>query len=35
MQDHIACKTIQGLNFPVAAIFDEQEKMQVVKSWLR
>lgn len=34
-QDQIECKVIAGLTFPVAAIFDEQVKMQVVKDWLK
>ncbi len=34
-QDHIECKVVAGLTFPVAAIFDEQVKMQVVKDWLK
>ncbi len=33
--DQIECKAIKGLAFPVAAIFDEQVKMQVVKNWLK
>ncbi|MBI5913970.1 MAG: Uma2 family endonuclease [Bacteroidetes bacterium] len=33
--DRIECKAIVGLSFPVAAIFDEQVKMQVVKEWLK
>jgi Uma2 family endonuclease len=33
--DEIECKVIEGLAFPVAAIFDEQVKMQVVKDWLK
>ncbi len=33
--DRIECKVIEGLSFPVAAIFDEQVKMQVVRDWLK
>ncbi|MCC6723138.1 MAG: Uma2 family endonuclease [Saprospiraceae bacterium] len=35
VSDQIDCKTIEGLSFPVAAIFDEQVKMQVLKDWLK
>jgi Uma2 family endonuclease len=35
ISDHIECKIIEGLRFPVAAIFDEQVKMQVVRDWLK
>lgn len=34
VSDHIESKTIEGLRFPVLAIFDEQEKMRVVQEWL-
>lgn len=34
-QDQIECKVIAGLTFPVAAIFDEQVKMQVMRDWLK
>lgn len=33
--DQIECKVIQNLVFPVAAIFDEKVKLEVVKSWLK
>ncbi len=33
--DHIECQVIEGLNFPVAAIFDEKVKMEVVREWLK
>jgi Uma2 family endonuclease len=33
--DFIECKTIAGLRFPVAAIFNEKEKMAVVKEWMK
>jgi Uma2 family endonuclease len=32
--DNIECQQVQGLAFPVAAIFDEKAKLQVVKGWL-
>jgi Uma2 family endonuclease len=35
VSDNIESKTIEGLRFPVAAIFDEQVKMQVVRDWLK
>ncbi len=35
VSDQIECKTIEGLRFPVAAIFDETIKMKVVKEWLK
>ncbi len=35
VSDQIECKTIKDLSFPVAAIFDEKVKMQVVKEWLK
>ncbi len=35
VSDNIECKTIEGLRFPVAAIFDEQVKMHVVREWLK
>lgn len=35
IEDHIASKTILGLSLPVAAIFDESIKMEVVKGWMK
>ncbi|MEK7257046.1 MAG: Uma2 family endonuclease [Bacteroidota bacterium] len=35
LHDNIECKVIEGLVFPVAAIFDEKVKMEVVKGWLK
>jgi Uma2 family endonuclease len=32
--DNIECQQVQGLAFPVAAIFDEKAKLAVVKGWL-
>jgi Uma2 family endonuclease len=34
-EDHITCQIISGCSFPVAAIFDEKMKMQVVRDWLK
>ncbi len=34
LEDHITCQVISGCSFPVAAIFDEDIKMQVVRAWL-
>ena len=33
--DSFECKVIRVLRFLVAAIFDEQVKMQVVRDWLK
>ena len=34
MDDNIACQVIGKCVFPVAAIFDEKTKMEVVKKWM-
>ncbi len=34
INDQIACQIIQDCSFPVAAIFDENIKMKVVKEWM-
>lgn len=35
IEDQITVSTITNCTFPVKAIFDEKEKMQVVKKWMR
>ncbi len=34
-EDSFSCRIIAGCSFPVAAVFDEKEKMKTAKNWLQ